>query len=149
MQTDEKLLGVLATHSDQAMSLRAKMHSVTERTVATMLILAGWLVSSTESMPWGVRASLSIFALLAAYVASAMVRANNRSYLRVTGVVVRVNEALGLSELETPSGERVYPDSWHNTPNEPAWRSWWRHVAMIWATSLLVVAVIWWRSPAV
>jgi len=142
-------IALLQMYAGQATDLRSKMHSITERTVATLLILAGWLVSSQAVVPIQIQVSLTLFAIVCAYVASTTVRANNRSYLRVAGVFERLSLAAGHFDATTPSGERIYPDAWRGIANEPEWRSSWRHMALIWLVAALLVATVWLRTPAV
>jgi len=136
-------------YAGQATGLRSKMHSITERTVATLLILSGWLVSSTAMIPDSIQIVLTLFALTCAYVASATVRANNRSYLRVAGVFERLSVTAGHFDATTPSGERMYPEAWRGISEEPEWKSSWRHMALIWLVAGLLIATIWLRAPAV
>lgn len=144
MENVEVLKVLFQTHHAQLMERRRKIHAITERTVAVLIVVAGWLVLSSAVPSLAVRSLLIAAAVLIAVASCRIQYKNALSYKAIAGVICKLNHVLGLFEKgKYCPGEALYPDSWINFGQEPAWRTVILHWAiLIGMTAVCIVAAV-------
>lgn len=123
---------LFAEHHRQLAEKRQKIHSVTEKTLAIFLIIAGWLILTKEPLTPGVRWVIIIVAIVLAIGACRSIHTNNRSYYAIARVVRRINEALELYGS-------IYPDEWKNFGKRGEFKGAFFHILAISAGAALCV----------
>ncbi len=136
---DHDLLTVWQVHQDQLTNLRQKIHSITERTVAILLVLSGWLIVSEGSLSITVLVGLTIVVAFVAGVSARMIYKNNEGYLKVARVIRRLNQILGLFKMKTDAGEDLYETGWQHYGQGRPLASSWYHIALVWIVALLAL----------
>ena len=140
----EVLKALFQTHHAQLAEKRRKIHAITERTLAVLIVITGWLVLGSTVPPLPLRLLL-ISAVVIIGVASCATQYKNAiSYLAIAKVVCKLNHALGLfDDGKYCAGQALYPDSWKHFGEGQAWRTVIHHWAiLIGITTLCVVATI-------
>jgi hypothetical protein len=100
-------------HHRQLANKRQKIHSMTERTLAIFLIVAGWLIFTREPLASGVRWVITGLVIVLTCWACKSIYNNNRAWQEVADVVRHINEAFGLHEPgKFIKGKPLYPVEW-------------------------------------
>ena len=111
---DEAVLRMLfEEHQRQLAEELRKIHTLTERTVALLLLLTGWLVVS-ENAPAGYLKTILVIAVTSVTVgACGLQLVYHNGYWRIASVVSALNQAFGLHESGRHLPDRaLYPDAW-------------------------------------
>lgn len=107
------LVMLFEEHHRQLVAKRLKIHSVTEKTLAVFLIIAGWLVVGKDPMTPSLRGVIIGVVIVVGTSACMSIWTNNRSYYDVYVVLGGINEALGLFQPNKfLNGVTIYPESW-------------------------------------
>ena len=134
-------------HHRQLAAKRQKIHSMTEKTLAIFLIIAGWLIFTKEPMTPGMRWPIIIVALVLAVSACSSIYTNNCSYYTIARVVRRLNEALGLYKVGTfIPGESIYPAEWKRFGERGAFKGAFFHILAVLAGAALCVFAAFMRA---
>lgn len=101
-------------HHRQLVGKRQKIHSMTERTLTILLLIAGWLIFAKNPMTLGVRWVIIGLVLVVALWACKSIYNSNRAWYEVADVIRRLNQALGLHDQNRfiHVVEAVYPPKW-------------------------------------
>ena len=136
----EVLRMLFETHHAQLAEKRRKIHSTTERTVAVLVVITGWLVLGKQAPSGVLRCLLVTSVAVMAGTSCVVLYKNARSYSSIAGVIRKLNRAFGLHEQarHLPEGA-LYPDSWKSFGEEPPIYSILHHWVVIIAAGLVCI----------
>lgn len=113
--TFEKIKMVYSEHCRQITVLRQKIHTLTEKTVGILLLLAGWgIISKTQFTP-SIKIILVLIVCILCISSCVMIFTNNRSYLANARVIKKINIMLNFFENgKYLINDSLYPQKWKN-----------------------------------
>jgi hypothetical protein len=128
---EETLRLLFNVHHRQMEDRRTKIHNITEKTMALLIVIGGWLMVS-ENPPSGKLRWVLVSAIaLIAITACIILYSNNRAYLQVASVVKQLNEALHVHDKgHYLENEALYPEAWKSWGILP-WKTIWHHWVFI------------------
>lgn len=102
-------------HHRQLSEKRQKIHGIAERTMALLIVVAGWLVIIDKplsgNLSWMIIVTIAIIALTACW----NIYVNNRAYFLIANVIRKINIAFGLFEPNKfVTQEALYPSVWED-----------------------------------
>ena len=117
MMMDEKDLEILkllfVEHQRQLTEKRHKIHATSEKTLALLMLIAGWLVLTKEPLVRGIHWVIIGAVIIIAVAACKSIYRNNKSYYIIARLIRRINDSLGLyEEGRFASDEPLYPAEW-------------------------------------
>jgi hypothetical protein len=134
------ILTLFEVHHRQLQEKRQRIHTITYRTVALFLAMTGWLVSSKapeSPLRYGLLpVAVGVITLMANWI----VWQHNATYVRICGVVRRLNEALGLFEKgRYVPNKALYPVAWRDFGGQGRLQVVWHHLLVITLTAALCI----------
>jgi len=129
-------------HHRQLAAKREKIHNISERTTALLLVITGWLVVTenplSKELKWIIIGAVFIIAGAACFT----IYNNNRAYHKVKGVVRKINASLGLFKPnKSLSKETLYPEDWGKFGQGDKLKGFLPHWGMIIASAVLCIIV--------
>lgn len=142
MNDFEILKTLFEEHHRQLAAKRQKIHSISERTLALLMVIAGWLIVTekplTGGLHWIIIGAVAIIAGTACFT----IYNNNRAYHDVARVVGKINVALDLFEPNKYlSNESLYPEAWKKFGEKGKLKGFLPHCVMIIAATVFCIIV--------
>ena len=127
-------------HHRQLAAKREKIHNISERTLALLLVIAGWLIATekplSKELNWAIIVAVSIIAGAACFT----IYNNNNAYHSFKNVVRKINVSLGLFGSDKLFGD-LYPRDWEKFGPGDWFKGFLPHWGMIIATAVLCIIV--------
>jgi len=140
MKDDEILKMLFEEHHRQLVNKRQKIHNTAERTLALLMVIAGWLVINDKPLTGGIHWILIIAIALITFGACTIIYRNNRSFFAIAKVMKKINTALGLYDKNRFNiEESIYPDKWRNFGEQGEFWGVFTHYIMVIAMAILCV----------
>lgn len=137
----ETLKFLLELHHNAMTERRNKIHSITERTVALFVIIAGWLLSSGNSLSFQVRSVVIIGVVIIMVVSCITVKSNDRVAKENVEVVKKISTLLGVHERgKFIDGDTLYPQRWQLEKAEKYYKGYLHHWITIAVTGILCIS---------
>ena len=141
MKNWETVRLLFEVHHRQMEERRTKIHNITERTMALLIAIAGWLIVSDNPPSGEMRWVLVIGILVITGTACAILHSNNRSYLQIASVIQKLNQALGTFEAgHFVAEEPLYPAAWKSFGLRRPFRTIWHHWTFIIVLAMVCIA---------
>ncbi len=113
-ENDLEILKLLfVEHHRQLTEKRQKIHATREKTLALLLLIAGWLVLTKDPLVPGIHWVIISAVIMISAAACMSIYRNNKSYHAIARLVLRINDSLGLYEKgRFISDKSLYPADW-------------------------------------
>jgi hypothetical protein len=126
-------------HHGQLAEKRQKIHSITERTCAILVVITGWILgTSPPTTPLRVCVICGVLAL--ATGATIVQLRNNSTYMHIAAVIQQLNHVLGVFDVGTYiEDDTIYPSHWKMFGLSNHFKSIVHHLFSIWALAIICV----------
>jgi len=129
-------------HHRQLAAKRQKIHSISERTLALLIVIAGWMIVTEKPLSGGLHWIIIVAVIIITGAACFTIYNNNRAYFEVASIIRKVNESLGFFEPNRfYPNEPLYPLRWKKFGERNRLSGFLPHWFMIIAAAILCVAL--------
>ena len=111
------------THHAQLTEKRRKIHAITERTAAILIIVIGWLVLGKTIPPFSLRLLLILVVLIIVFASCYTQYKNSKAYQDIALVIRQLNDTYSFFEEKGYCDGKLYPNKWKKFGKEEPWRS--------------------------
>lgn len=125
-------------HHAQLIEKRQKIHTMTSSTVGFLLVIIGWLMTTSVPLETWTKVILLSSIIILTVISCANLYTNSKSYVSIAKVVNKINHHLGFFEEKDP----LYPKSWKNFGKMSAFRTMWHHAVSIITFAILCNIII-------
>lgn len=96
MQDYGTLKMLFEIHHSQIIERRQKIHSITQRTIALLLVCIGWFITLGETPVVWLRLLIAGTIIAISAMSCYVIAGHNRTYIEICSVIRRLNEAFEL-----------------------------------------------------
>jgi hypothetical protein len=130
-------------HHRQIIERRQKIHSITQRTIALLLVCIGWFMTLGEAPVVWLRVLIAGTIIAISVMSCYVIAGHNRTYIEICSVIRRLNEAFELFNKDRYiQDEAIYPDSWKEFGSQNWVRLLIHHWIAIFGMTIVCVVVL-------
>ena len=134
----ENLRVAFQVHHAQLIDKRQKIHTMTSTTIGFLLVVIGWLVTTSVTLEMWTKIILFFSIVTLSIISCANLYTNSKSYIEIAKVINKINIKLGFfNENEDNVENSLYPISWKNYGKVTAFKTMWHH-----ALSIIMFAIV-------
>ena len=126
-------------HHRQLVEKRQKIHSTTERTLAILMVILGWLVISGKPITGGMHWIIAIAMVFIVFGSCTIIYRNNNNFYRIKIIIKKINQKIDLCKT-------LYPEDWEKNNDKGKFWSIYPHYSMIIATAILCLIALFMRA---
>jgi len=125
----ENLRVAFQIHHAQLIEKRQKIHTMTSTTIGFLLVVSGWLVTTSVTLETWTKIILSFCIVILSIIACINLYTNSRSYVEIAKVINKINCRFGFFNENAENS--LYPESWKNFGKVTAFKTMWHHALSI------------------